>query len=117
MSEPLAEVWCRHCAEPATTTVNVAGTPPTTEPVCDRHAWATRNTPSPRVETQAQREVRWARERIRQAAYRASPEAQAIRAERIRTGLCVLESGQCITHGVPDSMAHHFDAEPGAYND
>lgn len=57
------------------------------------------------------------RELERQRAFRASPEQQAIRLDRIARGLCVLEDGRCVTHDVPDSMSHHFAANPGAYND
>ena len=68
-------------------------------------------------ETQEEREARWAAARARQEAYRNSPEAKARRAERIANDLCFLEGDQCVTHGVPDSLAHHFAMNPDAYND
>lgn len=76
-------------------------------------------------ETQEQREARWAAERARQEAYRNSPEAQAFRAERIASGLCVIDDRErngltvswCVTHDQPDTLAHHFSANPDAYND
>lgn len=63
------------------------------------------------------RMVRIYEERARQEAYRNSPEQKARRAARIANGLCVLEDGQCVTHGVPDTMRHHFEVHPDAYND
>lgn len=77
-------------------------------------------------ETQEQREARWAIAAARQTAYRSSLEAQAIRAERLAAGLCVTEQVEdltqpwlrkCITHNCPDSMAHHFEMNPDAFND
>jgi hypothetical protein len=68
-------------------------------------------------ETLAQRELRWARERERQRAWREQPEQVAARAARIAAGDCFFEGNQCVTHHVPDSLAHHFDVYPDAYND
>lgn len=76
------------------------------------------------IETTEQREARWAAAAARQEAYGRSPEAQALMAERITAGLCVTEPltgspwmRHCITHNVPDSMAHHFEVNPDADND
>jgi hypothetical protein len=41
------------------------------------------------------------------------PEWAVLRAAK---GLCALIDGQCVTHGVPDTAAHHF-AQPGTFND
>ena len=30
---------------------------------------------------------------------------------------CKLRDGRCLTHETADTMAHHFSANPGAYND
>lgn len=41
----------------------------------------------------------------------------AVRTNRIAYGKCVLEDGRCATHNVADTMEHHFDVKPDAYND
>ena len=64
-------------------------------------------------ETQAQREARWAAARARQEAYRNSPEAAAIRAQRIADDLCVVDrteqGDRCVTHGVVADLGHDLD--------
>lgn len=39
------------------------------------------------------------------------------RAARIAEGECSTAAGWCLTHNEPDSMEHHFTANPGAFND
>lgn len=36
---------------------------------------------------------------------------------RMAAGLCVLRGGRCLTHSVADTMDHHFEVHPNAYND
>lgn len=59
-------------------------------------------------ETQEQREARWAIAAARQEAYRNSPEAKAIRAQRIADGLCVVEDDRCVTHDAKADLGHYL---------
>jgi hypothetical protein len=64
-------------------------------------------------------EARWERGRERQRAYRASPEAQAARADRIATGQCVIEERRvCVTHGNTEAdFGHYLAHNPVATTD
>lgn len=55
-----------------------------------------------------------------------TPEFKAELEARRADGRCLIQpriaqgepwKGDCLTHGVPDSMEHHFTVNPNAYND
>ena len=61
----------------------------------------------------ADNERRTAEAQYRQRIWAASPEQQAIKADRIANGLCVIETqARCITHDVKADFGHYLSVSP-----
>ncbi len=61
----------------------------------------------------ADNERRIAEAQYKQRVWAASPEQQAIKADRIANGLCVIETqARCITHDTVGDFGHHLSVSP-----